>query len=318
MTQRRGNGLLADSYVPLLLLPPATADRMLDVLGRSGIAAYALPLDGEEPDTAALSVADLPTDHLFVDAEARDTAAAILRRELPDLAEHALGIGEPGTSTGAAGPRPRTPETPGPDRKDDPDTDPVPPADAGRPDTGGSDSASPRQGDEAVWADLVARFYDSEGPSRTDVHWPDAENLSARDPRVDGGAQGGPRRAAADSGSEGGDGPDASSETDPDTAEPGRDGGAGGRAAARDDDSDHYIPPPPPPFPRGDLVSRLSWGGLFGGPLLLLGSMLIGVRLPGWLAFCAVAAFIAGFVVLVVRMGDRPSGDNGPDDGAVV
>ena len=42
MTQRRGNGLLADAYVPLILLAPSHADLMLEALRRSGIAAYAV------------------------------------------------------------------------------------------------------------------------------------------------------------------------------------------------------------------------------------------------------------------------------------
>jgi hypothetical protein len=36
---------------------------------------------------------------------------------------------------------------------------------------------------------------------------------------------------------------------------------------------------------------------------------------PSWAAFVAVAAFIGGFVALVLRMGDEPPED---DDGAVV
>ena len=34
--------------------------------------------------------------------------------------------------------------------------------------------------------------------------------------------------------------------------------------------------------------------------------------------FTAVAAFIGGFVALVVRMGDGPPSDSGWDDGAVI
>ncbi|ASU83330.1 hypothetical protein CDO52_11560 [Nocardiopsis gilva YIM 90087] len=321
MTQRRGNGLLADTYVPLILLPPATADRMLDALRRSGIAAYALPLDDEVQATAAIAVEDPPTDHLYVDAEEREAAAAILRRELPELGERALGGGAAETAAEAAGAQPRAPDTPGAETADDPETDtPASSSESARSDPGAADStASPASSpsssdadDADVWADLVARFYESGGPPAGDIHWPDAENLSVREPadRPDDTAD----RPSGDGDPSGiGDGPVAEGVDS--------DGGGAGRRYGRGDDSDptdHYVPPPPPPFPRGDLTSRLSWGGLFGGPLLLLGSMLLGIRLPGWLAFCAVAAFIAGFVVLVVRMSDRPSGGNGPDDGAVV
>jgi hypothetical protein len=38
-------------------------------------------------------------------------------------------------------------------------------------------------------------------------------------------------------------------------------------------------------------------------------------QVPGWVAFLAVAAFVGGFVTLVLRMGDDP---RDTDDGAVV
>jgi hypothetical protein len=41
-------------------------------------------------------------------------------------------------------------------------------------------------------------------------------------------------------------------------------------------------------------------------------------HLQGWMLFTAVAAFIGGFVALVVRMGDGPPSDSGWDDGAVI
>ncbi|MUL40922.1 hypothetical protein FZ103_06935 [Streptomonospora sp. PA3] len=281
MTHRRGNGLLAETYVPLIVLPTDLADQMLDALRDSGIAAYAVQLDeGLLDDTA-----EQPgTDHLYVDARERAAAEAILRDQLPDLEHRGIDSGgaEPAESADSADGARRQPLA---ERE---------------PGAGGPAD------DDDVWADLVARFYDS--PASTGAEWPDAENLAA-----------GERAAAADS-----DDPDAA-DSDPDEAGGDDRGDAGGSPRARvvrpaepGDDHEHFVPPPPPPLPRGDLTSRLSWAGLFGGPLVLLGSMLLGISLPGWLAFLAVAAFIAGFVVLVVRMGDRPPGDNGPDDGAVV
>ncbi|MDA8368484.1 MAG: hypothetical protein M0026_01265 [Nocardiopsaceae bacterium] len=280
MTHRRGNGLLADTYVPLIVLPTAMADLMLETLRESGIAAYAVPLEDGVVETVSGEPEEPTADHLYVDADERRAAEQILREKLPDLEEY-------------------TAEADGVE----------PAADAEKADTagaagGGSARAAATGDDDDVWADLVARFYNDTGASEQAV-WPDAENLSS-DERRKYGAAGDP------------DGPTGG------PVGPGGDDGIrpGGRvvrpAADGGDDADHYIPPPPPPLPRGDLTSRLSWAGLFGGPVVLLGSMFLGVSPPGWLAFCAVAAFIAGFVVLVVRMGDRPSGDNGPDDGAVV
>ena len=85
-----------------------------------------------------------------------------------------------------------------------------------------------------------------------------------------------------------------------------------------DDDDDHFVPPVPPPLPRLDPASKGAWVALFGGPLYLLIAVMASWQVPNWAAFCAVAAFVGGFATLVVRMGDRPPRDSGPDDGAVV
>ncbi|MFC4561526.1 hypothetical protein ACFO4E_06635 [Nocardiopsis mangrovi] len=283
MTHRRGNGLLADAYVPLVLLAPPQADLMLEALGRSGIAAYAIPLDQDILDSGG-GVATPSTDHLYVDAQERPAAEEILRTELPELGEQPAGTAGQG-SAGSA---------------EEPDSPPSPPESATVGTAPARESADGVRGDQDddVWADLVARFYDY-GDVRERPVWPDAENVGTDDGPADP-AEPPPGRGGADL-----------LAADDDDDRP-------SRPAASRDETDHYIPPPPPPLPRGDLTSRLSWAALFGGPMVLLGSMLFSVRLPGWLAFVAVAAFIAGFVVLVIRMGDRPSGDNGPDDGAVV
>jgi hypothetical protein len=82
-----------------------------------------------------------------------------------------------------------------------------------------------------------------------------------------------------------------------------------------EDDEDHFIPPPPPPLPRPDAMTRFAWIALLGGPVYLVASVFLGWEVPSWAAFVAVAAFIGGFVALVLRMGDEPPED---DDGAVV
>ncbi len=74
----------------------------------------------------------------------------------------------------------------------------------------------------------------------------------------------------------------------------------------------------PPPLPSLDPVAKGAWVGLFGGPAYLLIATMAGWAVPGWAAFLAVAAFVAGFATLVIRMGDRPPRDSGPDDGAVL
>jgi hypothetical protein len=78
-------------------------------------------------------------------------------------------------------------------------------------------------------------------------------------------------------------------------------------------DEDHYIPPPPPPLPKLDPVAKGAWVALFGGPGYLVVATAASWPVSGLAAFCAVAAFVAGFVILVLRM--HESGPGGPDDG---
>ena len=87
---------------------------------------------------------------------------------------------------------------------------------------------------------------------------------------------------------------------------------------ADDDTGEHFIPPPPPPLPHLDPIAKGAWTALFGGPAYLFLSTLLGWKAPGWAAFVAVAAFVGGFAVIVLRLGDRPSRGDGPDNGAVL
>ena len=68
-------------------------------------------------------------------------------------------------------------------------------------------------------------------------------------------------------------------------------------------------------MPRGDLISRLSWAGVLGGPLFLLLAVLFWQQAPRLFLGAAGVAFVGGFIVLVARMpGEHEDGD----DGAVV
>jgi hypothetical protein len=148
--------------------------------------------------------------------------------------------------------------------------------------------------DDAIWAEIVASFEKS--PKDGTRPWPDEEDL---DEPADGddlpGVEGDDRTGRLPT----------ARVVDP----------SGGSTAPPTDDEGHYVPPPPPPLPSGDTVTRTAWASLLGGPLYLLMTVLLGWEVPGWAAFLAVAAFIGGFVTLVLRMGDEP---RGPDDGAVV
>ncbi|MBQ1084377.1 hypothetical protein [Nocardiopsis sp. B62] len=304
MTQRRGNGLLADAYVPLILLAPSHADLMLEALRRSGIAAYAVPLAEDVLEPTGGQVEDPPTDHLYVDAEERGAAERVLGSELPDLSENAAG---PDLLAPRAEVRPEAEgeeaqeASAGHEGNDAPvggDLLDGPPANAE------AEASRARANDEDdVWNDLVARFYDdSEGSSeqRDRVAWPDVENLSAPDEhqtRLGDILANLPRDSGEDD--------EESREED--------------RRRAEAELEGHYEPPPPPPLLQGDRVGIAAWFGLLGGPVLLFGAAFMGIALPNWVMFLAVAAFLTSFVVLILRMTDsRPPGDNGPDNGAVV
>jgi hypothetical protein len=79
------------------------------------------------------------------------------------------------------------------------------------------------------------------------------------------------------------------------------------------EDEEHFIPPAPPPLPTLDPMAKGAWVALFGGPGYLMVATAAGWSVSGLAAFCAVAAFVAGFAILVLRMHD--SGPGGPDDG---
>ncbi|HEY6295654.1 MAG TPA: hypothetical protein VIX15_08320 [Streptosporangiaceae bacterium] len=194
--------------------------------------------------------------------------------------------------------------------------------------------------EDAVWRDLVAR-YDVPLTAEEPVPWPEREG----DPRLGGaeisdveisGAEisGAEISGAEISGAEVGRVPAAGSDAESGSHEPSvmpvprlvrgaRDsGGSAGRglpAGAADDDDDHFVPPPPPPLPKLDPLAKGAWVALFGGPGYLVVATGAGWTVPGFAAFCAVAAFVAGFAILVLRMNEPgPGGPDDGDDGAVV
>jgi hypothetical protein len=84
----------------------------------------------------------------------------------------------------------------------------------------------------------------------------------------------------------------------------------------QEEPEDRFVPPEPPPLPRLDLVGRLAWAGTLGGPLLLFGGVLApGIVGPAVVAI-GVAAFVGGFLTLVLRSPNEP--EDGWDDGSVV
>ncbi|MDA0634643.1 hypothetical protein OUY22_14565 [Nonomuraea sp. MCN248] len=185
---------------------------------------------------------------------------------------------------------------------------------------------TPQSDEDEVWRQIVASFNDTAERDSADQPWPDSENVPVEPTRR---VVKPPEEFADDRRAGAGDLDELDDPDDPGDAhgKDGRDGmdGPAGpdREAAEDgsgrregDDEGHYEPPPPPPLPKLDLPAKLAWVALFGGPGYLLVAAMAGWHMEGWALFGAVAAFIGGFVALVVRMGDGPPGDSGWDDGA--
>jgi hypothetical protein len=217
------------------------------------------------------------------------------------------------------------------------------------------DNTESRESDEdAAWRDLVARL---EEPAATTgpVPWPEREDVPRLRPQLPrdadradgapgdrsqqgpGGSPGPDGRGSDDEGARGTLGADGQpggfepGAFEPDViqgARPERRAAHGTRArrirarkapAVPEDDEEHYIPPAPPPLPKLDPVAKGAWAALFGGPGYLVVATAAGWSVPGIAAFCAVAAFVTGFAILVLRMNDPGPGDpDDGDDGAVV
>lgn len=164
-------------------------------------------------------------------------------------------------------------------------------------------------GEEAAWRDLVARFdapaADSDCAEPTP--WPAREDLADR-----GQATGELPRVVEGPGHWSADGHIPADRTrvirragDPRSYSP----------PAEEDEP--YVPEPLPPPAKLDAISKAAWLALICGPGYLLVGTLAGWTISGIEALLAIAAFVGGFVVLVLKMGDRPRRDDN-DDGAVL
>lgn len=77
-----------------------------------------------------------------------------------------------------------------------------------------------------------------------------------------------------------------------------------------------FEPPEPPPLRvPADMFTRLGWGGVLGGPIIVFVSSVVGIGSTG--VGVGLLAFAGGFAVLIVKMKDRDPQDDG-SDGAVV
>jgi len=153
---------------------------------------------------------------------------------------------------------------------------------------------------DTVFAAIVARWGQPAGPD--DGGWPEAENLTEGTPGASADPLTGGGEADARSQRPG------NAPLIPGLADLGSENGRPEPA----EDGERFVPPDPPPLPRGDMVARLAWAGVGGGPVFLLLAALFWRDLPQVLLLAAVAAFVGGFVTLVLRMPrERPDDDDG-------
>jgi len=282
----RGNGLPAERWQSLSDLDPQLADAMLGLLADSGVAAYALPVEGRLTHLLHTPVADRPLDRLFVAGDAAARAREVLDAHLPELEA---------------------------ELESEADLSP-PPGDV------------PHDLDEAWRAIVAGYDQDAPGAlDRRGPGGPGGEGGGEGGDVPDEGPNPGRRtlRRADDRSGRPVDEPQPPASRDSGWADvearlAGQGAGAGRGADSPTDDDDHFVPPPPPPHPRGDAVTRWAWAGVVGGPVLLTLATLLGWSVSGWPAVVGVVGFLAGFGTLVARMGDGPRVDDGPDDGAVV
>jgi len=174
--------------------------------------------------------------------------------------------------------------------------------------------------DEARWRELVEHFSAPAAAEGTPAPWPAREDVAGPAGAGEGGGEAADPRPASPADPVPGAIPAPPQLRIIRPASPVPLPAPGdGRPGDENADDEHYVPPVPPPLPRLEPAAKGAWVALFGGPGYLLVAVMVGWPVPGWAAFCAVAAFVGGFATLVMRMGDRPPHDDSdPDDGAVV
>jgi hypothetical protein len=85
-----------------------------------------------------------------------------------------------------------------------------------------------------------------------------------------------------------------------------------------EEDDQPYVPAPLPPPAKLDTASKAALAGVIGGPgYLLVASVFLHWTISAEAALIAVAAFVGGFVTLIVKLGNRSDRDD-DDDGAVL
>ena len=173
--------------------------------------------------------------------------------------------------------------------------------------SGPGDIGGDVSGDEAAWRDLVARFDVPADVDEAQHPWPSSEDVPGPSLAAPGTADAGPGDstdplAIADRADK------VIHAADPRNYSP----------ADEEDDDDRYVPVPLPPPAKLDPVAKAAWVAVIGGPAyLLVASLFLNLTISPTAAFIAVAAFVFGFVTLILKAGDRSRRDD-DDDGAVL
>jgi hypothetical protein len=207
--------------------------------------------------------------------------------------------------------------------------------------TGAGDADGEISRDEATWRDLVARFDRAADTTLTEVPWPAREDLpgsaatraeasltAADAPGQDIPGKSGPVADPVSSTSDQPPGarpavrpwpePDGSYRPVDRTRVVRPAGDPRSYTPPDEDEDERYIPAPLPPPTKLDSISKAALVAVIGGPgYLLIASIFLHWTVSAPAAFVAVAAFIGGFVTLVVKLGDRSRRDD-DDDGAVL
>ena len=85
--------------------------------------------------------------------------------------------------------------------------------------------------------------------------------------------------------------------------------------AAVPEPEERYEPPPPEALPKPAWPVLVAWVGM-GYAVLMMLAVVVGVRLPAWAGWLAIAGFVGGFGILVTRLPRQRPPDAG--DGAVL
>lgn len=212
--------------------------------------------------------------------------------------------------------------------------------------SGPGDVGGEVSGDEAAWRELVARFDDPAEATAAQAPWPAREDLPESPvPPGDGpGSETGPGSGNVPSSGNAPTSPGAPSSGAGPADLPGvpivrgdvpfrvgpylpfdhakiiRPAGdpRSYSPADEDDEDDRYVPVPLPPPAKLDPIAKAAWVAVIGGPgYLLVVSLFLHMAVSPTTAFVAVGAFVAGFVTLVMKLGDHSRRDD-DDDGAVL